>query len=1149
MLQKLTCNHCAHEVEYTGERPKFCGYCGKSLPVSSEVMETASLPAGPLATSLRDPQVTHDFVPEESAVQASDVSTIIPEVQVDLGGTQLTRIGTYRIIRRLGGGGMGTVYEAEDEHSGRRVAIKVIKPKMAATPEALNRFRQEGRLASLITHPRCVFVLKADEEDGKPYIVMELMPGATLKDLVKQQGPLPPFVAIHKMLDVLDGLIEAHGLGVIHRDVKPSNCFLMPDGHVKIGDFGLSKFLPPDVLPVATPREADPLPIDVQGVRKAGLTRTGSFLGTPLFASPEQIRGEQVDFRTDVYSASATLYFLLCGQAPFEGGDSAATVARIVSEPVPSLRKRNPKVSRSLERIVLKGLQRQRERRWQSLEDLRQALLAYVPGHTKPATRMARARALVMDGVILFPVILLLVQLFSYWVPTAHYGFVSELVCNGVCGLVVFLYFFLLEGLTGGTLGQRLLRLRLRPQQWGDALSLKQVLLRELIFFGLIGLPGRLATLFTGNPWLGIVFDLGGAFVLLDTTRAKTGYRTIHDLLSRTRIVQLPWPQPQVALPADMTIPIKPLPDNFPSTVGGYPLHGVMQITPGEILIAGKDPILERDIWIALQPGALPAVTSIRREISRPTRLRWLASGELHFQKDVIFPPADSLKPDRERTRKTDSPKAHEFSSARPVSAAQLPIYIPSGSDVIWDAFLAGTGCPLPELIQRTGRLPWSEARLILDQLTDELIAGINDLTLPTLLHLKQVWVRKNGRILLIGPGNIEETAADRDRMEKRSLHLLAEVAVFILEGQRRSQADLDKPLHAPVPEHAAQIVNGLLSTHAGYVSLREFKSALMTAKDQPARVTISQRLSLFWLMGTLIAPFLLAMFLIGRYYYEIIPTVRLTMQIRRAERVLKWLNEPEYQVGLMRALPPQERMLVFRQRGPLDNMILRENWIMNPKQRDLIYASLMSRVIADRLEQDRSEFRGMRRVMALAFLPDLIAKLVAAPKANLLPGQSEMIVEHRDRLREIRRAMRHAYELERLDGLDDQDAVELLKMDPLLLAWAAVAVWPALWVLLASISGGGFTLKLMGLQLIQSDGRPAAFWQCGVRELLLWLPVVVLLGLSITVQHRYPSLTLVHWGLWWLAVIDLMASVLLMIVRSRRSMVDRFLGIYVVPR
>src|SRR5262249_1495241 len=151
--------------------------------------------------------------------------------------------------------------------------------------------RQEGRLASLIAHPRCVFVFAADEEAGRPYIVMELMPGSTLQDLVDRQGPLPPEQAVARILDVIEGLQEVQRHGVVPRGVKPSNCFLGADGRVRVGDFGLSKSL----------------------ARDSHLTRTGAFLGTPRFCSPEQLRGEPIDQQSDGYSVAATLYFLLTG--------------------------------------------------------------------------------------------------------------------------------------------------------------------------------------------------------------------------------------------------------------------------------------------------------------------------------------------------------------------------------------------------------------------------------------------------------------------------------------------------------------------------------------------------------------------------------------------------------------------------------------------------------------------------------------------------------------------------------------------------------------------------------------------------------------------------------------------------------------------
>jgi serine/threonine protein kinase len=252
---------------------------------------------------------------------------------------------------------MGAVYEAEDAATGRRVAVKLISPSYAGSAESAARFRKEGRLAGRIVHPRCVHVLKVDEEAGRPYIVMELMPGQTLQDLVQQNGPLPVAEAVAKILDVVDGLREAHRHKVIHRDVKPSNCFLEANGRVKVGDFGLAKSL-----------------VDAEQ-----LTRAGTFLGTPLYAAPEQVQAEPLDQQSDLYSVAATLYFLLAGRAPHQSGDPAATMARIVLDDAPSLRGLRPDVPPELDRVVLRGLERSRSKRWGDLGEFRKALQPFRP--------------------------------------------------------------------------------------------------------------------------------------------------------------------------------------------------------------------------------------------------------------------------------------------------------------------------------------------------------------------------------------------------------------------------------------------------------------------------------------------------------------------------------------------------------------------------------------------------------------------------------------------------------------------------------------------------------------------------------------------------------------------------------------------------
>ncbi len=221
-----------------------------------------------------------------------------------------------------------------------------------------------------------MFVLAADEFEGRPYIVMELMPGATLQSFVEEKGPLPIEEAVSKLLDVMDGLRQAHRLGVVHRDVKPSNCFLDGDGRVKVGDFGLSKSLLEEDL---------------------HLTRTGSFVGTPLYASPEQIKGDPVDERTDIYSVAATLYYVLTGRPPFRESDATATIARIVTESPAPLREFRPDVPPALEAAVLRGLERDRERRWHDLDQFRRVLKPFLPGRLSRAGLGLRVGAFLID--------------------------------------------------------------------------------------------------------------------------------------------------------------------------------------------------------------------------------------------------------------------------------------------------------------------------------------------------------------------------------------------------------------------------------------------------------------------------------------------------------------------------------------------------------------------------------------------------------------------------------------------------------------------------------------------------------------------------------------------------------------------------------
>jgi hypothetical protein len=249
-----------------------------------------------------------------------------------------TTFGTYRIVRELGRGGMGVVYEAESLDDGRIVALKLLLAGMDAD-EARMRFLREGRVASTLMHPNTVYVYGTQEIDGLPTIAMEYVAGGTLEDLVRDKGPMPAADAARAIGQVIDGLEAAHAGGILHRDIKPSNCFIAQDGSVKVGDFGLSR------------------PTD--GGEDMRVTRTGMILGTPAYAPPEQLLGESLDVRSDIYSVGATLYYLLTGVLPFPGANPMVVLASVLQgSPIPP-ETHKPEITKALSTIVLRAMARQ----------------------------------------------------------------------------------------------------------------------------------------------------------------------------------------------------------------------------------------------------------------------------------------------------------------------------------------------------------------------------------------------------------------------------------------------------------------------------------------------------------------------------------------------------------------------------------------------------------------------------------------------------------------------------------------------------------------------------------------------------------------------------------------------------------------------
>ena len=290
------------------------------------------------------------------------------------------QFGHYTIVRALGAGGMGAVYEAEDLESGRRVALKVLSHRLDS-PDARERFFREGRLAASINHPNSVYIFGTEEIGGTPVIAMELVSGGTLQERVRARGPLPTGEAVDCVLQIIEGLEAAQRIGILHRDVKPSNCYVGEDGAVKIGDFGLS---------ISTAVRTEP-----------ALTATGAFLGTPAFCSPEQLRGEELNARSDMYSVGATLFYLLTGRTPFDAPNMVQLLATVLEQRAPSPRKFRPEIPQGLAKAVLRCLEKQPGERFKSYADLARALTPYSSTAPTPATLGLRFLAGVVDMTLL----------------------------------------------------------------------------------------------------------------------------------------------------------------------------------------------------------------------------------------------------------------------------------------------------------------------------------------------------------------------------------------------------------------------------------------------------------------------------------------------------------------------------------------------------------------------------------------------------------------------------------------------------------------------------------------------------------------------------------------------------------------------------
>lgn len=593
--------------------------------------------------------------------------------------------GGYRLLRLLGSGGMGSVYEAEELATGRRIALKMLGQKLDSS-DMRQRFLREGRLAASVNHPNSIYVFGTEEIDGRPVISMEIASGGTLDDVLRKRGPLPVGEAVDAILDVISGLEAALAGGVLHRDVKPSNCFVSPDGTVKVGDFGLS------VSTVAT--------IDTFE------TAQGVIMGTPAYAPPEQLRGGELDVRADIYSVGATLFGLLTNKPPVEGNNAVEVVAAALDATPKPVTEFRDDIPSELAKVVARCLAKKPEHRYPDYSSLRNGLIPFRSEQPEPAPLGQRLGAWFVDCYI-FPVIFV----FAFLGPVLMPGYISgandaqDLLVlrepghiRGILAMILFgtLHITICEGLWGAGPGKLLMGFRvMRPG--GRMPGLSRAFVRGI---------GGMLTLNIGNlfaiavlmgwqynphlRWLGV---LGGLFLI--TMRDGNGFATVWDLITGTRVVVKPVATERPAIEvAEEASPMS----GETATIG--PNSIIKEIVPGQ-WIAAQDPRLRRRVWLQKrEPSDQSTTTGARRDVARPGRSRWLQSVET--------------------------------------------------SEATWDVFEAQAGVPLPSLIDDDGHLPWSSVRSWLYDIAMELAAAAQDGTLPEKLSLDHVWINAQGRAILL---------------------------------------------------------------------------------------------------------------------------------------------------------------------------------------------------------------------------------------------------------------------------------------------------------------------------------------------------------------------------------------------------------------
>ena len=563
--------------------------------------------------------------------------------------------------------------------------------------------------------------------EGVPVIAMELAPGGTLKDLVAERGPLPPAQAVDAILQIVAGLEAAADVGVLHRDVKPSNCFIDSDGTIKVGDFGLS--------------------ISTLTTDERSLTMLGTVLGTPAFASPEQLRGDDLDVRSDIYAVGATLYYLLTGRAPFDHANVVRLVTQVAQEAPAPPRSIRQDIPAELDALVMRCLAKRPSDRYAAYDGLRSALEPFSSAAPRPANPGIRFMAGVVDNLILWTFVIPIAAWFGDpLMPGQREGMLQTSLATWIIDIA---YYGLAEGLSSRSLGKQLFGLRVidslrqrpgvsralvRAAIWtlppgavmfayGYAVAPLMAALRNTPQGGLLGL---------GFPILG--FLLMG--ILFLTARRSNGYAGLHDLATGTRVV--------MKTPRENRVRSAPRAVERPAPTGAVHTGPYIMVDDhpidGDRVFLGYDDRLRRRVWVRRARDGEPPLPAERRTMSRSTRLRWLSG------------------------RRTDREA--------------------------WDAFEAVDGAALVSMPGPAHA--WGAVRMWLLDLCMEIRAGLADGSLPP-LTVDRVWITDAGRARLIDWGSMAEAKADFAAAQK----FLHEVCARALDPRNPPQS---RGLQVPLP-------------------------------------------------------------------------------------------------------------------------------------------------------------------------------------------------------------------------------------------------------------------------------------------------------------------------------------------------------------